>query len=185
MKTRILLFLTASLVASQAITPANSADERFWKDKPGAMTGLVDARDPAYVKECASCHFAYSPGLLPQRSWKALLARMDKHFGENVQIEPEAKAKVAKFLADNAADVSPYEGSKVIMERIAADKTPMRLSDVSLFRRRHSTIVEVMNVKPQMKIHSLGNCGACHRKAEEGDFSERSLLVPGLKTGQS
>jgi hypothetical protein len=184
MKNRVLFLLTASLVASQVSTSAYSADERFWKEKPGAMTGLFEARDPAYVKECGSCHFAYSPGLLPQRSWKAMMERLDRHFGETLQMAPAAKAMVAKYLEDNAADVSPYEGSKVIMEKVTPTKTPMRLGDLAVFRVKHSTILAVMAVKPRIKVQSLSNCGACHQRAEEGDFGERSLLVPGMKTGQ-
>jgi mono/diheme cytochrome c family protein len=178
------LVVAAGLLASLAVLPANAADERFWKDRPGATTGVVAATEPAYAKECGSCHFPYSPGLLPQRSWKLHMERLDKHFGEAVRLAPESQQAITRYLVDNAADVSRYEGSKVLMEQVATDRTPYRLRDVPLFHRKHSTILEVINVKPRVKVRALTNCGDCHQRAAEGDFSERALLVPGLKTGQ-
>jgi hypothetical protein len=148
------------------------------------MTGIIAAADPLYVKECGSCHFAYSPGLLPQRSWKLHMQRLDKHFGEAVRFAPATHEALTRYLVDNAADVSTHEGSKVLMEQVAKDRTPYRLREVALFQRKHSTILEVINVKPRVKVRTLTDCGACHQRAAEGDFSERALRVPGLKTGQ-
>jgi hypothetical protein len=70
------------------------------------------------------------------------------------------------------------------MEQVAKDRTPYRLREVAHFQRKHSTILEVINVKPRVKVRTLTDCGACHQRAAEGDFSERALRVPGLKTGQ-
>ena len=36
-----------------------------------------------YVEECSECHIAYSASMLPQRSWKKMMASLDDHFGEN------------------------------------------------------------------------------------------------------
>ena len=111
------LKLTA-LVAALAILPAGAADDRFFKEKPGSMNGFLAATDPVYVKECGACHFAYSPGLLPQRSWELHMQRLDKHFGESIRLDPKTHDAVRRYLTENAADRSPYEGSRTLLERL-------------------------------------------------------------------
>jgi mono/diheme cytochrome c family protein len=34
---------------------------------------------PLYKQECAACHMAYPPGLLPARSWTRIMSGLDKH----------------------------------------------------------------------------------------------------------
>jgi hypothetical protein len=34
---------------------------------------------PIYKQECAACHLAYPPGLLPARSWSRIMSGLDKH----------------------------------------------------------------------------------------------------------
>ena len=36
-----------------------------------------------WQQECASCHIAYAPALLPKGSWRRLMSGLDQHFGEN------------------------------------------------------------------------------------------------------
>jgi cytochrome c553 len=169
----LLSLLTVSL-------SAQAADDRFFKEKPGSMNGFLAARDPLYVKECGSCHFPYSPGLLPARSWERHFQRLDKHFGEIVQLNDATRASLRKFLTENAADVSPYEGSKTFMEQIKADKTPYRFSDVPLFHTMHRIVLAVIDAKPKIRERKLTNCSGCHQMADEGSFGLEELAIPGL-----
>jgi hypothetical protein len=173
-KTILLAALAVSLAAS-------AADDRFdKKGSPGSMMGFLPARDTQYVKECGTCHFPYSPGLMPARSWVRVLDRMENHFGESVRLDPAIRAKLQAYLTSNAADVSPYEGSKAFMERIPSTFTPYRLSSVPLFREMHTVIHEVIATKPKVKVRTVTNCNACHRKADEGSFGLIELYIPGL-----
>jgi nitrate/TMAO reductase-like tetraheme cytochrome c subunit len=52
----------------------------------------------------------------------------------------------------------------------------MRISDSSWFRKEHREVDTATWKSPAVK--SAANCGACHRQAEQGDFSERNLVVP-------
>jgi cytochrome c553 len=175
--TRLLLAL--ALAASFA---AGAADDRFMKKTPDSMMGFLAVRDPVYLKECGTCHFAYSPGLLPARSWVLHLDRMatGKHFGESVQLPPATRAQIQEYLTRNAADVSPYEGSKTFMEGVKASQTPYRLTGVRLFKEMHTVIHEVIATKNKVKVRSITNCNACHRKADEGSFGNDELYIPGL-----
>jgi len=174
MKRLIALALAATSMGVHA------ADDRFYKRTPDSLMGFLAAKDPVYTKECGSCHFPYSPGLLPARSWVRQLDRMDKHFGENVTLAPNVRAQVQDYLAKNAADVSPYEGSKTFMERIPASQTPYRFSEVLLFRQMHTVVWEVIHTKPKVKVKTLANCNACHTKAAEGSFGLDEMYIPGL-----
>ncbi len=182
---------------------ACAADDRFFKENEASKRGFMPAKDPLYVKECGSCHFPYSPGLLPARSWDLQLQRMGKHFGAAVGLDEATRTALRRYLTANAADVSPYEGSKAFMERIEADNIPYRLADVLLFRTMHTIMfavidekprikvrklpncdgclmLEVIQVKSRIKVSKLTNCNGCHQGAEEGSFGLSELSVPGL-----
>ncbi|MEO5691714.1 MAG: hypothetical protein ABIQ72_01195 [Usitatibacter sp.] len=158
---------------------AQAASERFYKEVPGSMNGFLAAKDPTYVKECGSCHFPYSPGLLPARSWELYMKRLDKHFGETLNLPPAAMSAVQKYLMDNAADKSPYDGSVAFMERIK-ERTPYRLLEVPTMREMHRIILEVIDRRAKIKVRTLTNCIGCHTYADEGSFGNSELLIPGL-----
>jgi len=133
-----------------------------------------------YAKECGACHFAYSPGLLPVRSWELHLNRMEKHFGESVVLPEPARDAIRRYLTENAADRSDYAGSQIFLERLDAKVTPYRLMDVPTYRQAHRIILEVISIKNKVKVRTLTNCNACHQYAPEGSFGNRELFVPGL-----
>ena len=71
------------------------------------LTASLTAADPAapspiYLKECGACHVAYPPHLLPAASWRALMAGLDRHFGQNAELEPEVRAAVERWLVASA-----------------------------------------------------------------------------------
>lgn len=171
-------WLFAVMIA--AALAAGAADDRFRKPTPDSTMGFVPARDPLYLKECGTCHFAYSPGLLPARSWVRQLERMERHFGETIKLDAQTRAHLGDYLTKNAADVSPFEGSRTLMERIRPADTPYRFSHVPLLREMHTVIWEVINTKNKVKVRSLANCGACHQRAAEGSFGNDELYIPGL-----
>jgi hypothetical protein len=163
--------------------PAWAADESYYKETPDSMNGFLAARDPVYVKECGSCHFPYSPGLLPARSWVRHMERLGKHFGEAVDLDEATRRSLQAYLTANAADVSPYAGSKTYMERVDPATTPYRLRDLFWFRTMHRIVLEVIGTKPRVKVRKLTNCNDCHQYADQGSFGLQELLIPGL-TGQ-
>jgi hypothetical protein len=108
------------------------------------------------------------------------MERLEKHFGESVQLNDATRRALQTYLASNAADVSPYEGSKTFMERIDPQSTPYRLRDVWLFRTMHRVVLEAIGTKPKVKIRNLTNCIDCHQYADEGSFGLTELLIPGI-----
>jgi hypothetical protein len=108
------------------------------------------------------------------------MQRMDKHFGESLQLDAVTRRAIESYLTANAADVSPYEGSKAFMERVEPSSTPYRLRDILLFRTMHRIMLAVIETKPKVKVRKLTNCIDCHQYADEGSFGLSELLVPGL-----
>ena len=171
--------IAACLLAAVSI-PALAANDRFWKEAPGSVNGFLPATDPLYVKECGSCHFPYSPGLLPARSWELHATRFDRHFGETLNLSPEKRDAILRYLTENAADRSKFEGSLTLMEKVDPKRTPYRFQDVPLFREMHRVMLEVINRKAKVKVRTLTNCNGCHQMADEGSFGNSELLIPGL-----
>ena len=55
--------------------------------------------DAVYQKECGSCHLAYPPNLLPQESWRRVMAGLEDHFGENAALDAATSMHISSYLA--------------------------------------------------------------------------------------
>lgn len=138
-----------------------------WADddhRPAAVPPL-----PAYAQECGSCHVAYPPGLLPAASWQRLMAGLPRHFGTDASLEPAITQTIGAWLAQHA-------GSARKVQREPAAPPEDRISRSAWFQREHREVPASTWALPAVK--SAANCGACHTRAEQGDFSERHLRLP-------
>ncbi len=43
---------------------------------------------PKYQQECAACHVAYPPGLLPAASWQRVMDNLPRHYGTDASLDP-------------------------------------------------------------------------------------------------
>lgn len=143
---------------------------------PDGPRALPAASNAAWKAECASCHVAYHPGLLPARSWQAIMNDLDRHFGESAALDPPTQAAITDFLVANAADRNGNRRSARIAESIPAQTAPLRVSETGYFRARHDEIAAAVWLRP--RVGSRANCGACHAAAPSGDFSARRLAIP-------
>ena len=162
------------------MTSAAVADERFDPSYKGGKGpgGILPVKNEEYRNVCGACHFTYSPGLLPARSWELLMSTTDKHFGKKLKIEPDAAARIKTYLTENAADHSNYEGSKVLLQRLSDSQTPIRVTMVPIIASRHAG---VRNMRTSVK--TLTNCDACHLHPEEGMFATDDYIIPGNNPG--
>ncbi|HEX7403021.1 MAG TPA: hypothetical protein VF287_03325, partial [Usitatibacter sp.] len=132
---------------------------------------------PIYLRECGTCHFAYLPGMLPARSWRALMARSDDHFGEALSLAPDVARRIEQYLVSESADRSEYRGAGAILYLLGDDVTPVRITALPLMRQRH---IVVRKLLPQTGIKGLTNCGDCHEKAATGSFAYEEIVVRGV-----
>jgi cytochrome c553 len=142
--------------------------------------GVPPVQNEQYRTECASCHMAYSPGLLPARSWERMMTGLDDHFGDNAELDPDTAATIRKYLVDNAADRVNYRRSAKILRTIGPNEAPLRVSETPYLVRKHDEIPAHM-IKGNPKVKSLSNCVACHTRAEEGEFNDDNVRIPGFE----
>jgi mono/diheme cytochrome c family protein len=135
-------------------------------------SGAADARVPtlpAYQQECASCHLAYPPGLLPAASWRRLMNNLPRHFGTDASIDAAALQQLSGWLEANAGTY----------KKVARDPTPPpqeRITRSAWFVREHDEVPAATWARPA--IRSAANCAACHTRAEQGEFRERDIRIP-------
>lgn len=112
--------------------------------------------NPAWQAECASCHIAYPPQLLPAASWQRLMSQLDRHFGTDASLEAATVAEIAQFLQSNAAS-----------GKHARAVDGLRITETRWFRREHDGVA----------AKKLSSCESCHATAAQGDFRERNLTI--------
>lgn len=177
-----LLAAAAASIFFLAATAAQAADDRFDRSKFDGMGGFQPISNDAYKKECGACHFAYLPGFLPARSWERVMSGLNNHFGENLQLSEAQSAALRQYLAANAADKVPDKGPSVLLERLDADTTPARITQMPVIRRQHLVVRSVLqtNTHATKAVGGITNCDSCHEKAAEGQFALQYTIVPGV-----
>lgn len=171
----ILLSLGGALLLVLSLDVTSSEDDEHYLPRSSELAPLKNAR---YVAECASCHMAYPPGLLPARSWQKLMSGLENHFGEDASLDAATVAELTRYLTDNSADNSTARFAKKLQRRLAADETPLRITELDFFKREHDEL-PVRLYRDNPKVGSLSNCSACHTRAENGSFREREINIPG------
>lgn len=170
----VLIFLVACFAMGAAVVRAGDDEEHH--ERRQKRKAISAPENVTYRAECASCHMLYPPGLLPARSWKAMMGGLKDHFGENASLDPGTAANITQFLVENGADQTTSRRSQKISKSIAADDAPLRITETNYFKRQHH---EVSNKVWQRKsVGSPTNCAACHSRAEAGVFSEDEVRVP-------
>jgi hypothetical protein len=121
---------------------------------------------PKYQQECASCHVAYPPGLLPAASWRRVMGGLSRHYGADASLDAATAAELSSWLAANAGSL-----------RRARDEPPQdRITQSAWFLRKHDEVPARTWKLPAVK--SPSNCVACHARAEQGDFNEHNVRLP-------
>ena len=122
--------------------------------------------DETVKTECSACHMAYPAGMLPARSWRALMGDLSNHFGEDASLPEETRAAIEAWLTANAAS----DGSRI--GRSMRDGDPvLRISETPWWVRAHRGEVSPAAFDSP-KVGSKANCSACHRGAEQGYFED-------------
>ena len=121
---------------------------------------------PVYQQECASCHIAYPPGMLPAASWQRLMGGLSKHFGTDASLDPASQADIAAWLKSHAGT-----------DRRTSEAPPQdRISKSSWFVGKHDEVSA--STWKRASVGSPAHCVACHAGAAKGDFNEHAVRIP-------
>jgi mono/diheme cytochrome c family protein len=132
----------------------------------GSQDLLPPTISEKYRTECASCHLAYPPALLPLASWRRLLSNLENHYGTDASLEPAEVLELSRWL-------EPLAGSyKKVREEPAED----RITRAAWFVREHRKIDAEVWLRPSVK--SASNCAACHTTADEGNYNDKYVRIP-------
>lgn len=121
---------------------------------------------PQFTQECASCHVAYPPGLLPAASWQRIMDGLDRHFGTDASLDAPTAQKIGAWLAANAGTY----------KRVREEPPQDRISRSTWFSRKHREVAPA--VYQRASIKSAANCTACHGGAGQGDFDDDRVRIP-------
>jgi hypothetical protein len=121
---------------------------------------------PQYRSECAACHVAYPPNLLPAPSWQRLMQDLPHHFGADASLDPATVGELTKWLTANAGT-----------SRRGREAPPQdRITQSAWFQREHREVAAASWKLPAVK--SPSNCAACHTTADQGNFNEHQVRIP-------
>ncbi len=124
---------------------------------------------PSFKAECGSCHLPFPPALLTAPDWKRVMARLDKHYGDNASLDEKTRRELEDFLVRNASSRS----------RMAGVGDPPRLTQSDWFRREHRKVPEAL--WRDARVKGAANCSACHGRAEQGSYRGREISLPELR----
>jgi len=120
----------------------------------------------AYTAECAACHTAYPPGMLPARSWQRIMTGLDKHYGTDASLDDATVKQLSSWLQANAGTY----------KRVAEAPPQDRITRSAWFERKHREIEPA--VWKHASVKSAANCAACHTGADKGNYDDDNLKFP-------
>ncbi len=129
-----------------------------------------------WQESCSECHMAYHPSLLPERSWQRILGEQHEHFGEDLFLTTATVDELLAYAKHNSAEQVSREASWRMLQSLAADARPVRITETPSWKAQHREIVAATWEHPA--VNGGFNCDACHRDAGEGGFMNGAMFLP-------
>ena len=148
---------STALLALACALPAAWADSR---EMPAS------AMLPVYKQECAACHMAYPPGMLPASSWSRMMTRLDQHYGTDASLDAAMVRQIGTWLEAHAGTY----------KRVREAPHQDRITQSAWFERKHRDVEP--GVWKRAAVGSRANCMACHTRADHGDFDDDRVRIP-------
>jgi mono/diheme cytochrome c family protein len=170
----------AGVPVHTAGVPQRAPHRRLWRALLAGALGLWSALSaqadgrialpasvpPAYTQECASCHLAYPPGMLPAASWQRIMGGLQKHYGSDASLDAATTQQLTDWLRANAGTT----------KRVREEPPQDRITRSAWFERKHRQIDPAVWQLPS--VRSAANCAACHTGAAAGDFDDDRIQFP-------
>jgi Dihaem cytochrome c len=128
---------------------------------------LMPAQVPVvYTQECAACHMAYPPGMLPPASWQRIMGQLERHYGSDASLDAVQIQQISTWLQAHAGTY----------KRVRETPPDDRITRSLWFVRKHREVEA--SVWKRASIKSPAQCIACHRQADRGNFEEEQVRIP-------
>ena len=121
---------------------------------------------PTYTQECAACHVAFPPALLPADSWRRVMNGLSRHYGTDASLDAATVKELSTWLGANAGSA----------RRLGAAPPEDRVTKSAWFVRKHDEVPAAAWQRPA--VRSAANCTACHANAARGEFDEHAVRIP-------
>jgi len=126
-----------------------------------------------YASECGDCHVAYHPSLRSAKAWRAIMAGLSDHYGEDASLGRKTAESITKFLTASAAETF----DTTVAHRIGRKETAsFRMTDTRRWKAWHKGIDA--SVFRRRAVGSKVNCNACHKDAPSGRFYAAEIHLP-------
>lgn len=138
---------------------------------------LSPVNNDTYKELCGACHFAYQPELLPSGSWEKILAGVQDHFGQEIEVDTESKKIILDYLKANGVEHSSAKRA-VKITRSLGGRAPLRITEVPYIRDKHRDEDIPADAFERESVGSRSNCIACHTTAEKGIYEDEYARIP-------
>jgi Dihaem cytochrome c len=137
-----------------------------------AAAAPADNAQAKFTRECGACHVAFPPNLLPARSWTALMAGLNSHFGENATLDADTNRDILAYLQAHAADArGGYDHHNHALRGLSDSQTPLRITDAPYWVREHRREIAT-SAFADPRVKSKANCVACHAGAAQNYYDD-------------
>jgi hypothetical protein len=99
------------------------------------------------------------------------VTRINDHFGEMVELPPEAKQAILTHLGNNSAEKSPTELSIDILASLNG-QLPLRITDIPYIIYIHDDVNHAATRTGNKR--NLSNCASCHKLIENEIYFNHS-----------
>jgi hypothetical protein len=123
---------------------------------------------PKYQQECAACHLAFPPGMLPAASWQRIMGTLNQHYGADASLDDATTHEIGAWLKTHAGTY----------KRVSEAPPQDRISKSAWFLQKHRPGEVPADAWKRVAVGSPANCAACHRNAAQGSFNEREISIP-------
>jgi len=130
---------------------------------------------PLFAQECASCHTLYPPSLLPERSWRNMMANLENHFGDDASLDAADTRSILEYLVANAAERSTSEASVKLLASMP-NQDIIAVTQTPFWKKTHRHIAP--DVFKRDAVKSRANCKACHSDVERGLLDDTNIRIP-------
>lgn len=128
----------------------------------------------AFEKNCADCHQLYHPSLLPADEWRALMASLPDHFGEDASLPAATAAQITEHLVRHAAE--HWDTKAAYRFRAPQSLEAGEITATQGWKRAHRHLKDAQF--SSSKVKSRSNCQACHGDAALGRFAKNKIRLP-------